>query len=250
MCLKKAAGAIGALCNESVENQDAVEKNKGIGKLVGLLKNPDLPDDVSAEACVAVAVLAKGHQKNQEKVMAAGGIEPLVALLKNEQDEATQAEEAEENRSATEAASALWSLASGSPTNQVAIADANGIARLVALLGNGSARAQDQAAGALAALALNNVKNELAIAQMIVTLLGSGDSAASAKAARAISKLARAHKSNQRSIANAGGVALLVNLLVGGTDEGIELVQKEMASAIWSMAEHNEDNQVRAPHCV
>ena len=40
---KKAAGAIAALCHGSSENQDAVERNKGIGKLVGLLWILDAP---------------------------------------------------------------------------------------------------------------------------------------------------------------------------------------------------------------
>ena len=47
---------------------------------------------------------------------------------------------------------------------------AGGIARLVEVLGHGSTEAQDQAAGALAALALENTKNELSIADLIVSL--------------------------------------------------------------------------------
>ena len=50
------------------------------------------------------------------------------------------------------------------------------------------------------------------------------NSSLSAKAARAISRLARAHASNQRSIANSGGVSLLVKLLdveEGGVGAGV-----------------------------
>ena len=246
---KKAAGAIAALASGSPENQDAVEKNKGIGKFVGLLK-PNMHDEVNAESAAALAVLAKDHPKNQDKVAAAGGIEPLVALLKGSGNV----------HSKEEAASALWSLSSQHYANQVAIADAEGIPSLVAVLGLGSVRAQDQAAGALASLALDNTKNELSIAELIVTFLDSDDKQASAKAARAISRLARAHPANQRSIAMAGGITLVVGKLdmeAGGV--GIDCkaltgpaaiaaleaasVQKEMASAIWSMAINHPENQ-------
>ena len=143
----------------------------------------------------------------------------------------------------------------------MAVADAGGIAPLVAVLGLGSERAQEQAAGALASLALDNAKNELSIAKLIVSFLETDEKLASAKAARAISRLARANGSNQRSIAAAGGVSLLVKLLdveeggVGSQASGLAgaaavaalesaKVQKEMASAIWAMAQDNPDNQV------
>ena len=203
-----------------------------------------------AEAAAALAVLSDGNKKNQDKVAAGGGIEPLVALLVSESS-GDFAKEA--------AASALWSLSSGKNyENQVAIADAGGIPPLVAVLGLVSEKAREKAAGALAALALDNMKNELAIAQLIVSLLGSEDKQASAKAALAVSRFARAHASNQRSIAKAGGVELLVSLLdvedkganaaTAGPNAALAAleaakVQKEMASALWSMADNSPDNQ-------
>ena len=246
----KAAGAIAALCHGSSENQDAVERNKGIGRLVALLKVSADHGEVAAEAAAALAVLANGNVKNQDKVAAAGGVEPLVELL-----HVDGSEHAKE-----EAASALWSLSSKNYANQVAIADAGGIAKLVSVLGLASVRAQDQASGALAALALDNVKNEQSIAQLLVGFLGLDDRQAGAKAARAISRLARAHVSNQRSIAQAGGVVLLVSKLdmaEGGVGVDLKslsaaqqaaaleaaMVQKELASAIWSMAHESADNQ-------
>ena len=239
--------------------------------MVGLLK-PTYASVVSAEAAAALAVLARDNVKNQDKVSAAGGIEPLVALLDlSSEGESAANETADDTEAAAEsttsvggnehakeeAAAALWSLSSKHNANQIAISDAGGIEKLVAVLGLGSVRAQDQAAGALAALALENTKNELSIAELIVSLLGSDDRQACEKAARAISRLARAHPSNQRSLANAGGVALLVRLLdqnaresAGPSPEGtieadpVAAVQREMASAIWSMAEGNEANQI------
>lgn len=245
---KKAAGALAAICLESHENQDAVEKNKGISKLVGLL-DTSMSEGVNAEAAAALAVLARGNEKIQDRVPAAGGTIPLVSLLSGDAGEHAK----------EEAAAALWSLSTKHYANQVAIADAGGIAPLVAALGLESVRGQEQAAGALAALALDNTKNELSIAKLIVSLLGSDDKQASAKAARAISHLARAHASNQRSIATSGGLSKLVELLdvtEGGVGAGVlsgsaavaalesAKVQKEITSAIWSMSTDNTENQV------
>ena len=224
-------------------------KSKGVSKLVQMLDG-SMADGVRAEAAAALAELARGNQKNQEKFAAAGGIAPLVDMLQGGSDEHAK----------EEAASALWSLSSNHFDNQVAIADAGGIAPLVAVLGLGSVRAQEQAAGALASLALGNTKNELSIAKLIVSFLEADDKTASAKAARAVSRLARAHKSNQRSLATAGGLALLVKLLdVAEGGVGVPAgslsgqaavaaleaarVQKEMASALWSMSLENEENQ-------
>ena len=244
----KAAGAIAALGLGSTANQDAVEKYGAIGKLVGLL-NASLSDEVRAEAAAALAVLARGNEKNQNTVTSAGGIAPLVALL---QDQSA-------DRAKEEAASALWSLSSEHYENQKAIADAGGIAPIVAVVGLDSIKAQEQAAGALAALALNNDKNETFVAELVVSFLGSDDKQAAAKAARAISHLARAHRSNQVALAKAGGVSLLVSLLNtedGGVGDGLKStqesgialelakIQREIASAIWSMANNNPENQM------
>ena len=89
-----------------------------------------------------------------------------------------------------QAASALWSLATENHEAQQAIAAAGGIAALVHVLGLGTAtgfvsdRTYEQAAGALAALALDNPSNEQSIAQQLVALLGSTDLQAAARAAR------------------------------------------------------------------
>ena len=147
---------------------------------------------------------------------------------------------------AHQAAAALWSLAKQHYANQIKVAEAGGIAPLAAVIGLNSIRAQEQAAGALAALALDNPQNVVAIAGLLVSLVigvmdtdGDGkvsmaelalrdrapkaaaaraersleEKQASAKAARAISYLARAHPANQAAIAAAGGVGLLVSLL-------------------------------------
>ena len=167
---------------------------------------------------------------------------------------------------AHQAAAALWSLAKQHYANQIKVAEAGGIAPLAAVIGLNSIRAQEQAAGALAALALDNPQNVVAIAGLLVSLvigvmdtdgdgkvsaveLASRDRApkaaaaraerraersleekqASAKAARAISYLARAHPANQAAIAAAGGVGLLVSLL--DAEEGGVLKRAAPSSA-------------------
>ena len=69
------------MCSGSSDNKDAIEKFKGISKLVGLLEST-FGYQVCAEAAAALAVLARDHPKNQDQIAALGGIEPLVKLLK------------------------------------------------------------------------------------------------------------------------------------------------------------------------
>ena len=265
---KKAAGAIGALCSGCVANQDYVNKSNGIVRLIELLGPKLSGDEVRAEAAGTLAILTRSNKTNQDKMAQEGGIAPLVALLQ----EGT-AEEVECT------AAALWSLVGGGADydnhfeNQVAIADAGGIKPLVAVLGL-NAQVQEQAGGALAALALNNEQNVASIAKLIVSLLGSADGSVASKAARAISRLAQAGSTNQVAISKAGGVELLVVLLdkagifdssgslslsaetpenkssetessrgVGqGESEGA--YRQVMASAIWYLARNNVENQV------
>lgn len=235
----KAAGAITALSAGSKENQEAFEKNKAITKLVELL-DPNVSDEVHSEVAAAISALCTDNSHNQNMVTKADGIRPLVAILAGEaKDGAKEA-----------TAQALEALTTGNYQNQVAIADADGIAPLLTVLGLGS-RGQEIAGGALAALALDNSSNQSAIAKLIVSLLGSEDQGASAKAARAIARLARETAANQVAIATAGGVGLLVKLLgtevIVGQDKALAEIaanlRKEMASAIWSMAAGNPDNQ-------
>lgn len=193
-------------------------------------------DAVRAAAAAALAVLSRANCRNQDRVREVGGIAPLVALLRSSRTTDTAKEEA---------AAALWSLSSAHFENQVGVADAGGIAPLVAVIGLDSERAQEQAAGALAALALDNMANRSSIAELIVALLGSQDKHASAKAARAISTLAKANPANQVAVADAGGLLILVSLLDARlkTESESAFVRKEMAAAIWCMAFNNPDNQ-------
>ena len=181
-----------------------------------------IPHQVNARAASALSELARDNPANQSAAAQAGGIAPFVALLqgtcmtresrgwllctrlacKCSPQRAPSCLEGDAAESAKKAAaSALWSFSANHAENQAAIAEAGGLAPLVALLGVGGAETQLQAAGALAAIALDNPQNQSTIATMLVQLLTAPDTPTRTKASRAISNLARAHTSNQEALA-------------------------------------------------
>ena len=126
--------------------------------------------------------------------------------------------------------------------NQVAIAQAGGIAPLVTLARSGTDGQKVQAALALAFLA-NNVENQVAIAQaggiaLLVTLVERGTDGQKEQAACALKNLA-IDAGSHAAIAQAGGIVPLVTLVQSGTDG-----QKEQgAGALWNLS-FNAQNQV------
>jgi hypothetical protein len=175
-----------------------------------------IPHQVNARAASALSELSAHNPANQSAAAQAGGIAPFVALLQGTCMAANHADasahhsaplrvsclEGDGAESAKKAAaSALWSFSANHAQNQAAIAEAGGLAPLVALLGVGGAETQLQAAGALAAIALDNPQNQNTIATMLVQLLTAPDTPTRTKATRAISNLARAHTSNQEALA-------------------------------------------------
>lgn len=236
---RKAAGALTSLAIGNVANQDVIARAYGIPPLVDLIGDA-YGSEEQLYAAGALAELARNHPKNQVAIAKAGSIMPLVKLLLVDDCQGAPL------RAKEEAAGALWTLASNSHANQVAIAEAGGISPLVALLDVSSLRAQEKAAGALSALALDNQPNKTAIATMLVAMLNPKDWKASAKGARAIARVACAHPNNQEAIAVAGGIEVLVRLLRDGAADkpGVAaFMQKELSSALWSMAMDNEQNQ-------
>ena len=124
--------------------------------------------------------------------------------------------------------------------NQVAIAQAGGIAPLVELAQRGTDGQKVQAARALRNLSFNDgnaaliarVRSDLevAIAQeggitLLVSLAQRGTDGQKEQAARALGNLAVQNAENKVAIAQAGGIALLVTLVERGTDG-----QKEQAA--------------------
>ena len=235
---RKAAGALTSLAIGSLANQDAITRSNGVKPLVQLL-DAKYDSEVQLYTAGALAELARDHPKNQAAIAKEGSIKPLVHILEgNDSPHVVGAKE--------EAAGALWMLSSRNFPNQVAIAAAGGIPPLVALLDVDSLRAQEQAAGALSSIALDNMPNKVSIATMLVGTLSPSDQVASAKAARAISRVARAHPSNQEALASAGCIQILAGLLHDSRNKKPQLVasmQKELASALWSMSADNPENQ-------
>ena len=272
----KACGALAAVADGSPVNQDAMTAAGGIAPLVALLDTCH-SGVVQAHAATALAELTRDHQGNQRAVADAGAVVPLIEMLKSE------SEDKRDLSSKEAAAGALWKLSSQNFEIQTAVAKAGGITPLAALLGSGSSTAQKQAAGALGSLALDNEENEQAISTMIIELLTSSKHenaplGSAEKAARAVSRLARAHPSNQVALARAGGIGVLIDMMDNGSNSrqwrkrelqrlqreaaeaGLEpptqgiasstkgtvwcsAAQKEVAGALWSLADKNHDNQ-------
>ena len=274
----EAAGTLWSLAAGGTKTQVLITKAGAIQPLVALLKDPDMR--TQRKAAAALASLAVGNAKNQQSIAQVGSIPPLVELLGEQYTGEVQLYAAgtlaelargnSKNQAAIaktgciaklvhlveaspsgpvkeEAAGVLWSLSQKNFATQVAIADVGGIAPLVRLLGLNSARAQGQAAGALASLALDNAANKDTIATMLVSMLSAEAPMASEKTARAIGRIARAHPANQEAVAAAGGIPKLVSLLKVDASKGRMVkhpVQREMAAALWSMALDNHANQL------
>jgi hypothetical protein len=105
--------------------------------------------------------------------------------------------------------------------DQVAIVREGALGPLIALLSEGSAGAQEQAALALGTLAFNNAENQVAIVQAgalgpLVALLSEGSAAAREQAARAMTNLA-ANENNDSAFASAGALGALIALLSEGS---------------------------------
>ena len=121
----------------------------------------------------------------------------------------------------------------------VAIAEAGAIPPLVALLRNGSADRQEQAAAALGLLAGNNAVTAATVEAdsiaPLVALVRNGRAVGQERAARALANIARGSRANQAAIVEAGGIAPLVELVRNGHAGG-----KERATeALRNLAQEN-----------
>lgn len=275
---KRAASALAGIAAGGEKNQDAIDAAGGMKLLVSLLASQRGEEkvasskpgqktgewDVQTHAAKALGALGTGHSKNQAIAAANNALQPIIALITD-----SAREEPKE-----QAAFALWRLTSACHANQVAVADAGGISALVTMVGNTTMEGQSMAAEALASLAMNNLQNQSRIAELLITLLKDSPvfDKQREKAARAISKFASATSSNQDALATAGGVKLIVSFLdpqkyeekVAGAvdakadadtedevkefaeDDNVgkhEQIQRELSSALWSMAYENSMNQ-------
>ncbi len=152
---ERAASALWHLSVDAV-NQIAIAKASGIAPLVQLLD--DGTEQATVYAAEALDRLARDNADIQAQIA-----KKLVSLLSSRNEGAQQ-----------RSAHALWELALRHPGAPVRIVNAGAISPLVALLGNGSIAAKEEAVGALSQLAHNDPSNQLAIATGLVALLGSG----------------------------------------------------------------------------
>ena len=181
------AAALAQLASQHADNQRAIacagscapgelegdpsKPGGGLSLLIGLL-DASQPVRVQASAAFAIAEVCRASEPNQTAAAELGGARACIELLAPT-DERTLAAAAGVDVRA-EAAGALWVLADVHEANKQAISRFQGIPALVLLLSSGSARAQEHSAHALAAIALGNTENQLAVASPLVASLVSG----------------------------------------------------------------------------
>ena len=126
---------------------------------------------------------------------------PLVALL-----EGTCGPQAQE-----EAAGALFALADHEG-NRAAITESGGIGWLVVLLGCDNPRAREHAEGALVRLSIENA-NRVLIIKKLVNMLQDSGAAAQEQAAATLANLARESEDDRKSIVDANSIVPLLEIL-------------------------------------
>ena len=267
-----AATALAEIARDLPANQMAVAAAGGIPPLIALLAEPHVGERAKAEAAGALWSLSSNSRANQDWIRAGDGVAPLVTLIGEGADHAQSqaakalasvAMEHEENKGdvarmvvdlldsgkavATKAARAMRRLARACAANQVSMATAGAIEKLVSLLAaegpRGDSTLQTEIASALWSLADEHATNQAAIAEagavpLLVALL-SGAPEAHRDAAGALWSLA-ANVDNQRLIACESGIVPLVRLL----KESNPATQETAAGALCLLSETLADNRV------
>ena len=137
------------------------------------------------------------------------------------------------------AAGALMHLALD-PANQLAIAKANGILPLAAILEDGTPMAHMHAAEALLRLAVCSSETRLATAKNVVNLLGTGSPGAQRRASRVLSDLAAAKPDSPMVIVNAGAISPLLSALSNGSTK----VKDEACNALCNLSINSPSTQL------
>ena len=193
---ERAAGALWHLSMDS-SNQQAIAKAGGIAPLVQLLD--DGTEQATEWASEALKRLADSSNENQAQIA-----KKLVGLLSSQSETAH-----------TRAANALWELASNNADSPTVIVNAGAISPLVTLLSSGASEAKDAAKAALQMLALNNPSNQLAIATGLVALLGQGSAEAQEHVTDLLLTLA-SDATNRVAISKAGAIPRLISQPAAG----------------------------------
>ena len=243
----QAAAALSALCQGADggkhrrKTQNAVAKAGGIGPLLQLIDSRYQP--LVAQATHALAMVARSNRANQDTIAIQGGIRPLVELLQSSRPDGSH------NTPATQANAALAinAICRHHEANQQTVVEYGGLAQLAVLV---RATGKDtvlggpveaESAGALWALADKNEPNKASIAS--AGAIGTLCQLLGASSERAHANAANALAS--LAFCNAANqeevTRLLVALLPGGTDERRERVLR----ALWRLVEENADAKVR-----
>ena len=216
---ENSAGALWHLALEE-SNQNAIAKCNGISPLVTILD--DGTERAHKHAEDALARLAIANADNQSQIA-----KHCVALLGNLNTGA-------QRRSSR----VLRDLAAANPGSPVVIVNAGAISPLVTLLTTGVADVKEEAAGALSTLAFNSPSTQLAIASGLVALVGIGSAEAQEQVTLLLLRLAH-DTANCVAIAKAGAIPRLVIQLRGGGRTSVKA--QELAAAVLSHLSALED---------
>ena len=205
-------------------SQAAIAKANGIGPIVLLL------DNATKEAGIMAArSLARLSQESAD--MQSQIAKRLVMLLNSDN---TGAQE--------RAARALYELAKDQPSSPEVIVNAGAISPLLNLLSYGTTDGKKESSSALASLAKNNPKNQLAICIGLVDLLGKGDDDAQEQVTKLLLDLAN-DKECRIAIAKAGAIPRLIVQL-----KGVSVRVHEYACAV--LAHLIADNPENVTQCT
>ena len=184
-----AAGALSTLAQNNHENQTGIARTGAIAPLCTLVREGS--SETKEQSASALWALAHENAPNKATIAKLGGVEPLVGLLVSGASERSQefaagalaslASKHSENRAniakrlvgllngraverAVRVLSAISSLSSDHPANQLAIAKMGGVPSVISWLSSASEEAQREAARAVLSVAMNNATTQVIFA--------------------------------------------------------------------------------------
>ena len=209
-----AAGALSAIAIKHSENRGTIAR-----RIVSQL-NGKLAPNVASRILAGISTmcghkcsdgrLVDEHRANQLAMSKVGAVTVVITWLGHEDDKVQ-----------TEATRALLAIAINNYTTQVQIAKVEGLRGLIAIINHGCVEAQEFAAQALWHLASDKtiqkrIAGEKGVAALVCMLQDSGERGAEL-AALALVRLAQGNPAVSVTVADAGGILPLVNLLgLGG----------------------------------
>jgi len=215
---EKAAASLWHFAIDS-HSQAAIAKANGIGPIVLLLDNATKEAGIMAARSLA--------RLSQESADMQSQIAKRLVMLMNSDNTGAQ----------ERAARALYELAKDQPSSPEVIVNAGAISPLLNLLSYGTTDGKKESSSALASLAKNNPKNQLAICIGLVDLLGKGEDDAQEQVTKLLLDLAN-DKECRIAIAKAGAIPRLIVQL-----KGVSVRVHEYACAVLAhlIADHPEN---------